>query len=201
MFMFVGLASVAGGEEDVLRVASWLVGSFDTRARSEPDRSSAPFPHQIVRMVLRPIQDPVVFGDALYLYVERGAVGASEPSRQWVYRLKKSGRRVRLEVFRIDPRLLIPLATEAQMLNHLSPEDLTRQPGCDILLERRGDVFEGSSPPRSCKSEQEGTAYVTSRILIASDRVVTLDQGYDENGMQTFGPTDGRGFEFRRITP
>ena len=30
---------------------------------------------------------------------------------------------------------------------------------------------------------------------------MTLERGYDEKGAQTFGPTDGRGYEFRRVAP
>jgi hypothetical protein len=36
-------------------------------------------------------------------------------------------------------------------------------------------------------------------MRIGRDLVVTLDRGYDEKGAQTFGPTDGRGYEFRRV--
>ena len=36
------------------------------------------------------------------------------------------------------------------------------------------------------------------RTLITKDVIVTLDRGYDAEGGQTFGPTDSRGYEFRR---
>jgi len=196
--MIILTAVVAAAEDDVLRVANWLVGSFDNRAQHEANVAAG---SGLIRMVARPIQDPVVFEDAVYIYIEQRFVNEAAPYRQRVFKLKKSGPRVRFEVFRIDPQLLIPLAAEPQMLSQLAPGDLTKEPGCDILLERRGEGYEGATDPRSCKSDWKGSAYSTSTIRISSDGVVILDRGYDAKGVQTFGPADGRGHEFRRTTP
>ncbi len=195
-------AVVATAEDDVLRVANWLVGSFDTRAQLESNRAADPANrHGVVRLVARPIQDPVVFEDAVYIYIEQRFADEPAPYRQRVFKLKKSGRRIRFEVLRIDPQLLIPLSAEPQMLSQLAPGDLTKEAGCDIMLERQGEAFEGVTDPRACKSDWKGSAYMTSTIRITSDVVVILDRGYDEKGVQTFGPADGRGYEFRRVSP
>lgn len=184
------LSTPARAQDDVVKVANWLVGSFDTRAQAE-----------LVFMVGRPVQDPVVFGDALYVYVENRVEGEPGPPRQRVYRLKKSGRKVRLEVFTIDAQLRTLLASEPQMLSQLSPGDLTKERGCDILLEALGDAYVGVSDPRSCKTEWKGSSFATSTLRITKDLIVILERGYDEKGAQTFGPTDGRGYEFRRVAP
>jgi hypothetical protein len=196
------LPGVAAAQDEVLTVANWLVGSFDTRAQAEADRAAgAAHPRKLVFMAGRPVQDPVVFGDALYVYAEYRADGEPRPYRQRVYRIKKSGRRVRLESFTIDAQLLIPLASEPQMLSQLSPGDLTKEKGCDILLQREGDAYAGASDSRACKSDWQGATYATSSLRITKDLIVLLEQGYDAKGTQTFGPTDGRGYEFRRVAP
>ena len=194
-------ASAAAGppHPDVLRAANWLVGSFDNRAQAAADQAgNTPYQHDAAVMVGRPVEDPVVFQDGLYLYVESRRDGEPRPFWQRVYRLKKSGAQIRIEVFKIDGQVLGPLGLDAQMLSSLNPSDLRKEEGCDVLLDRKGDEFVGSTAARSCRSDYKGSAYVFSTMRIARDLVVTLDRGYDEKGVQTFGPSDGRGYEFRR---
>lgn len=194
-------ASAAAGppHPDVLRAASWLAGSFDNRAQAEADQAAnAAYQHDDAVMVGRPVEDPVVFQDGLYLYVESRRDGEPRPFWQRVYRLKKSGGQVRIEVFKIEGQVLGPLGLDVQMLSSLNPSDLRKEEGCDVLLDIKGDEFVGSTAARSCRSDYKGSAYVFSTMRISKDLVVTLDRGYDEKGVQTFGPSDGRGYEFRR---
>ena len=198
----LGAASAIAGppHPDVLRVASWLVGSFDNRAQVASEQAAnASYQHDAAVMVGRAIEDPVVFQDGLYLYVESRRDGEPRPYWQRVYRFKKSGGQIRIEVFKIDGQLLGPLGTDAQMLSSLNPGDLRKEEGCDVLLDVKGNEFIGSTAPKSCRSDYKGSAYVFSTMRITRDMVVTLDRGYDEKGVQTFGPSDGRGYEFRRI--
>lgn len=200
--LLMAAGSIAGASDrDAERVANWLTGSFDNRAQASVDQSgNTPFQHDLALMTGRPVDDPVAFRDALYVYVESRREGVTRPYWQRVYRLKKSGSQVRIEVFRIDAQVAGPLALEPQMLASLSPNDLTKEEGCEVLLDVRGDEYVGSTAPRSCRSEYKGSAYVFSTMRITKDLVATLDRGYDEKGVQTFGPTDGRGYEFRRIS-
>jgi hypothetical protein len=195
-------SSVAGpSDRDVVRAANWLVGSFDNHAQAAADRAAdTPYQHEAAIMIGRPVESPVVFRDAFYVYVESRREGEPRPYWQRVYRFKKSGGQVRIEIFKIDGQVLGPLAVDAQMLGNLHPVDLKKEEGCDVLLEARGEEYVGSTTPRTCRSEYKGSAYVFSTLSITKDRVVTLDRGYDEKGVQTFGPTDGRGFEFLRVS-
>lgn len=195
--------SIAGAaDRDVLRAASWLVGSFDNHAQAAADAAAnLAYQHDAAIMVSRSVQDPVVFQDGLYLYVESRREGEPRPYWQRVYRLKKSGRQIRIEVFKIDGQLLGPLGLDAQMLSSLNPGDLRKEEGCDLLLDIKADEFTGSTAPRSCRSDYKGSAYVFSTMRVTKDLVVLLDRGYDERGIQTFGPSDGRGYEFRRRQP
>lgn len=199
-FLLVASSIAGPPDRDVLRAANWLVGSFDNRAQAAADRAAdTPYQHDAAFMTGRPVDDPVVFRDALYLYVESRREGEPRPYWQRIYRLKKSGGQIRIEVFKIDGQVLVPLALDAQMLSSLNPSDLKKEEGCDVLLDAKGGEYVGSTAPRSCRSEWKGSAYVFSTIRITRDLVVTLDRGYDEKGVQTFGPSDGRGYEFRRL--
>lgn len=198
--LLVAANAVAGAPHpDVLRAANWLVGSFDNRAQAAADQAAnTPYQHDAAVMVARPVEDPVVFQDGLYLYVESRRDGEPRPFWQRVYRVRKSGGQIRIEVFKIDGQVLGPLGLDAQMLSSLNPSDLKKEEGCDVLLDLKGDGYVGSTAPRTCRSEYKGSAYVFSTMRITKDLVITLDRGYDERGVQTFGPSDGRGYEFRR---
>lgn len=185
-----------------LRVANWLVGDFDNHAQIAADRAAGSgFIHEEARLLVRPLQDPVVFLDGLYVYVENRRAAEAKPYRQRIFRLRKSGRGIRLEPFRIDARVLSSLSQEPQMLNSLAPSDLTKVEGCDVLLAERPGEYQGSTSGRGCPSEVEGSAYMTSALRVTKDMVIILDRGYDEKGVQTFGPAEGQGYEFRRIVP
>ena len=198
--LFTAASALAGPPHpDVLRAANWLVGVFDNHAQAAADvAGNTSYQHDAAVMVGRPIQDPVEFQDGLYLYVESRRDGEPKPFWQRVYRLKKNGGQIRIEVFKIDGQILGPLGLDPQMLSSLNPSDLRKEEGCDVLLDIKGGEFTGSTAPRSCRSDYKGSAYVFSTMRITKDLVVTLDRGYDEKGVQTFGPSDGRGYEFRR---
>jgi len=197
--LMTGRALAGAPDKDVLKVANWLVGSFDNRAQVAAAQNSAGSVPDLAMMIGRPVEDPVVFGDALYLYVESRREGEPRPYWQRVYRLKKSGGQVRIEVFKIDGQVAVPLGQDERMLSSLNPGDLKKEEGCEVMLDVRGDEYVGSTAPRTCKSDYKGSAYVFSTMRVTRDLVVILDRGYDEKGVQTFGPSDGKGYEFRRV--
>ena len=58
-------------DRDVVRVANWLVGTFTADLRVGLEGATGHEPtREHVRMTARPLQDPVAFGDGLYVYVE-----------------------------------------------------------------------------------------------------------------------------------
>jgi hypothetical protein len=198
LLLTVGSAAGAA-ESDVLRLAGWMLGSFDSRAQAEGDKGAAS-PRAVALLTIRPIEDPVDFGDAPYLYVEARVEGQAQPTSQRVYRLKKVGKRIRIEVFRIDGQFMAPLAMDPRMLNSLNPGDLIKDAGCDILMDATADGFSGSTAHRSCKSERKGSAYVVTSLRVNRDGITLLERDFDEKDAQTFGPADGRGDELRRIS-
>jgi len=179
-----------------------MLGRFDNRAQiAAGEQGGGLQTDGVVSLTVRPLQDPVVFQDALYVYFEMRREGEDQPFRQKVYRLKKSGRRIRLELFSIDARILTAVALEPQMLGNLAPVDLTKEEGCDLLLDRREGGYSGSTGIGKCRPKWEGSAYVVSALRIEGGLVVALDQGYDAEGKLAFGPRGGHGYEFRRVEP
>ena len=200
VFLLAASVGAAPPDREVLRLAGWLVGTFDNQAQAAAEKAlDAAARHDAVVMIGRPVNDPQEFQDALYLYMERRREGEPRPFWQRIYRLRRSGKQVRIDVLRIDGQLLGPLGTDAQMLNSLNPGDLKKEAGCEFLLDIKADEFAGSTAPSTCRSAEEGAAYLASTLRVTRDLVVTLDRGYDEKGTQTFGPRDERGYEFRRV--
>ena len=199
MLLVVGGSLANAADSEVLRLAGWMLGSFDSRAQAEADKAmGTATPRPVVLLTVRPIEDPVDFGDAPYLYVETRIEGEVQPQKQRVYRVRKVGKRIRLEVFTIDGQFLAPLALDPRMLSSLNPGDLRKEEGCDLVLDASADAFAGSTAPRSCKADRKGSAYVVSSLKVGRDGMVLLDREYDEKDVLTFGPADGRGHELRR---
>ena len=59
-FLTAARSEAGAPDRDVLRVATWLVGSFDTRAQAAADRrADAPYKHDVAFLTARAIDDPV----------------------------------------------------------------------------------------------------------------------------------------------
>lgn len=183
---------VAAGAPDaeLVRVANWLVGAYESKPGAALGAmASAP------TLKVRALQDPVVFGDGLYAYVELTRPGEGQ-SRLWqrVYRLKKSGGKVRVEVMMLDSRVLSMLASDPQMLSNLAPADLLKESGCDIVLESRGgETYTGSASSKSCLSREQGTAERQSYLEVSKDKVVIR--------LAVAEPPSVAEYEFHRLQP
>ncbi len=66
-FLSAGGFMAGPAEGDLVRLANWLVGSIDARAQAAADEAAgAAYKHDVALMIVRPVDDPVVFGDALH---------------------------------------------------------------------------------------------------------------------------------------
>jgi hypothetical protein len=71
--------------------------------------------------------------------------------------------------------------------------------GCAVFLRRVSEnTFEGGTVGSACLSTLRGAEYATSEVTLTPDGLVTYDRGYDTDGNQVWGATEG-GYIFRRI--
>lgn len=191
-------APPAGASDaDLTQLAQWMTGTFSSAAQAKAD----PENYFDIRLVMIPIW--VDRDDGPWLYVEQAAAESLDrPYRQRVYRLSRENEaslRSEAHLLPGNPMDYVACWRGDDPLGDLTPDDLISRDGCAVILLRHDEqTFAGATVGSDCKSTLNGAAYATSDIVITPDRVVSWDQGWDENGNQVWGATQG-GYVFNRI--
>ncbi|MBK8500041.1 MAG: chromophore lyase CpcT/CpeT [Flavobacteriales bacterium] len=132
--------------------------------------------------------------DGAWLYVEQATADSkAKPYRQRVYHLQQ----VNDSTFTSD--ILTIRSGEAYFgayadpvkLDALRSDSLDLLDGCTISLQRRGDVYVGSTNGRDCPNKRGGASYATSEVSLFSNRMVSWDRGYNDAGVQVWGAERG----------
>ncbi len=179
-------------------LASWMTGSFDTFAQVEKDeREQGQTSYRHIRAVMHivPVAIPGLAVDgARTFYVEQAAASAlDKPYRQRVYLLtRKDGRLVnRIYKFK-DAAPFSGAFSDPARLASLKPELLTLEEGCDVFWTASSpDLYKGSTGENSCRSSWRGGSHAVSRIEMTPASITSLDQGFDDEGNQKWGPPAG----------
>ena len=200
----LSLASCRAGEEASTEprtgaaaqsLAGYMTGAFSSseQAAIDPDNFYA------VRLTMVPIWSSRA--DGPWLYVEQAIEDSLDaPYRQRVYHLVETSNGVSSEVYTLpgDPMEVAGAWAEPERFDAWSPDDLTERDGCAIHLVPAGDVWVGSTNERDCASTLRGATYATSEVSISDGTVTSWDRGFDANGEQVWGATEGA-YVFERM--
>lgn len=129
-----------------------------------------------------------------YLYVEQAVAATPEaPYRQRVYQLERRGKKLISKVYELpNPERYVGAHTDPDKLSGLHPDDLIERQGCAVILKQdREGLYRGSTRKEDCKSSLRGAAYATSRVSISDSFIQSWDRGFDAEGQQVWGATDG----------
>jgi hypothetical protein len=175
------------GDLEVL--ASWIRGSFSSRAQHE----AAPDDYYDVRLVVHPIWSERA--DGPWFYVEQATVASlAKPYRQRVIHLIAEAGALRADVYELpgDPLARAGAWREATPFGDLAPEQLVPRSGCALEIARDASgSFRGATSGRECPSDLRGAKYATAEIAVDSAGVSTWDRGFDAKGVQVWGATNG----------
>ncbi|UCD76466.1 MAG: chromophore lyase CpcT/CpeT [Phycisphaerales bacterium] len=185
-------------DDALAQLAEWMTGTFSSAAQSDAD----PENYFDIRLVMIPIWPHRT--DGWWLYVEQAAAeSADRPYRQRVYRLtQEDAGTFRSDVYALpgNPLLYAACWRNTTPLSDVDLSDLTLRDGCSIVLLKTGpERFAGGTVGEGCESSLRGAAYATSDVIITPTRIVSWDQGWDENGNQVWGATEG-GYIFEKIS-
>jgi hypothetical protein len=183
-----------GVPDELGLLADWMTGTFSSAVQAADDP-------QFFDVTLHMTPIWLDRDDGPWLYVEQAmAEYPDRPYRQRVYQLRRVDRDLfESRVFTLpDPPAVIGAWRAETPLDALAPGDLERREGCSILMRRRGDAFVGSTLARLCTSTLQDATYATSEVLITAEGMVSWDRGFDADGNQVWGSTEG-GYVFDRI--
>lgn len=191
-------------EQEIATLARWMTGTFSSEAQAAED----PDHYFEIRLVMLPIWTDR--DDGPWLYVEQAAFSSLErPYRQRAYHLMPGGpeapRSIHSEVYTVpgDPLELAAAWQAPEKFEAFGPEALELRTGCTIVLEvnRAGDTpvsFVGSTVGKGCGSTLGGAAHATSEVIITEGLLESWDRGFDAEGEQAWGATEGA-YRFLRL--
>lgn len=196
IIIFTSLTSVniAGDNEDLENLTSWMTGSFSSQEQSEADTN-----YYDIRLEMVQIWKERT--DAIWLYIEQAASWALEkPYRQRVYRVvKNADGTLESGVYTFDDPLRFAGAWKEEIpLAGLSPDSLSERSGCAIILDFKDAMFVGSTDEKNCSSVLRGASYATSEVEIEENVLKSWDRGFNENDEQVWGARFGP-YIFKKI--
>ncbi|MBK8549754.1 MAG: chromophore lyase CpcT/CpeT [Ignavibacteria bacterium] len=175
-------------------LVAMMEGSFSSEEQSKNDSD-----YYDIRLHMKRIWPEL--SPAYWLYVEQATAEAQDkPYRQRVYRITNTYEgRFESAVFTItDPLRFAGEWKKENPLSELNPDSLTLREGCSVILTLMNDTtYEGSTEGNNCLSDLRGAKYATSEVKITSDKIISWDRGYDEEGKQVWGAVKG-GYVFKR---
>jgi hypothetical protein len=180
--------------DDLETLASWMTGSFSSEEQSLADTSYFDIRLKMVR--IWPERT-----DAYWLYVEQAVhTFEDKPYRQRVYRVSQlSADLFESRVFTFeDPERFAGAWDDENPLSSLTPDSLTLKKGCAIVLRRTmAGTFAGNTVGKECPTDLRGAYYAVADVQIDEKTLTTWDQGFDADGNQVWGPTEG-GYVFKK---
>jgi len=171
-----------------------MTGSFTSEKQAEADSS-----YFNISLHMYPIWTK---DSADWLYVEQALFEKQEkPYRQRVYKLEVMAENIyKSKVFKLkNDSIFIGKWKNTGFFNQFDQSILDEKTGCEVILMRIGsNEYQGSTSAENCKSSLRGAAYATSQVNVKPGVVESWDQGFDADGNQVWGATQG-GYVFEKI--
>ncbi|MEL6357308.1 MAG: chromophore lyase CpcT/CpeT [Bacteroidota bacterium] len=164
-----------------------MTGSFDSRAQAGADTN-----YYEISLHMYPIWTNRA---GKWLYVEQAIyANQDKPYRQRVYGLEKgkNGDFVSRVYELPDPAQYVGAYKDPSAFDRLKLKDLREREGCAVYLTRDEDgTYRGSTNQNDCASTLRGASYATSRVSINRVFVQSWDRGFNADGEQVWGATEG----------
>ena len=195
ILLFLTFASFSSFSQNSMNyLVDYMTGSFSSEEQAEKDTS-----YFNIELEMVPIWKDRL--DGPWIYVEQAVADHKDkPYRQSVYQLRnRSDGKIESVVYTIPhPQRFAGDYKKDFPLLRITPDSLTRREGCEVVLYMTDNgYFDGGTVDKNCKSDLRGASYATSTVLIYKDKLISWDRGFDENGNQVWGATEG-GYIFKK---
>lgn len=169
------------------QLALYLTGRFDSEAQSQQDVS-----YYAIQLIMCPVDVPEL--GVRVLYVEQAQMAKpSQPYRQRLY-VVEPGDAPDTAVSNIyelaNPAAVVGLCDDPASLT-LTADDATEKVGCAVLMQWKGDHFEGGTQGKDCASDLNGASYATSEVVLDETTLTSWDRGLDAQDEQVWGAVSG----------
>ena len=183
----------ASTDQELETLFALMQGSFDSEKQALADST-----YYNISLHMYPIWKE----KGNWLYVEQAMKSMQDkPYRQRIYEVKrKQDGQLASYVYTLPAdSLWIGKWKTPQAFDSLSVEQLTLRKGCEVLLNATADgVFRGKTQDGTCESTLRGASYAMSEVEITRKGITSWDQGFDAEGQQVWGATEG-GYVFDRL--
>ena len=175
-------------------LVDYMTGPFSSKEQAEKDTNYFNIELEMVQIWKDRTDGP-------WIYVEQAVADSKEkPYRQRVYQLKnRADLRIESIVYTLpDPLRFAGDYKKEFPLLRITPDSLILREGCEVVLYMTDNgYFEGGTVDKKCRSDLRGASYATSEVIIYKDKLISWDRGFNENGEQVWGATEG-GYIFEK---
>jgi hypothetical protein len=138
-----------------------------------------------------------------WLYTQQGEWwdGKYYPYRQRIYAVEQIDEyyiRLSIFAFKDDAAYYTVLddttssLTPEEWLQNVPSEMLIPKEGCSLYIYKDNlNAFRGSTKETDCKGSFKGATYTTTEFVIYPHEVISWERGWDDEGNQKWGPTNG----------
>jgi CpeT protein len=174
--------------QTVNRLASLMVGVYTSREQALKD------PENYRDVSLHMVRVWPERADGPWLYIEQAlSTIVDRPYRQRMYRLvARPNGTIASEVYTLpEEQRFVGAWKDIGRFAALKPDSLIPRSGCAVVLKPQANGWAGSTVGRECPSDLYGAKFATSEVRVTGDRLESWDRGYDQNGEQVWGATEG----------
>ncbi len=169
------------------KLAKAMKGSYTSTAQHLKDTTN----YFDIRLQIKPIWKKQK--DGFWFYVEQAvATSIDKPYRQRVYHLiENNDGSFSSFIFTFNDPLRF--THHPKLLEKvLTIDSLQERKGCDVKLkiDEKGN-YAGSTDGKSCPSDRKGASYATSDVILIPNELHSWDRGYNMQGEQVWGATEG----------
>lgn len=182
---------------DVKKLTQWMAADFS----NQPQAIENPpfFAH--IQVCMRPL--PKGFLSGISLYLEQAYYyDIKNPYRVRVLHFIQRENDILLENYKVkEEEKFYGAARDRTKLAELTPNDLEKMPGCDILVEWTGTSFRGKvEPGKKCAVFRNGKdTYLDNEFIVTADRMTSYDRGRDPQTDELVWGSVAGPFEFDKV--
>lgn len=171
---------------DFEQLIDWLTGEYESKGQVKENISNADLSLKITRIWPEA-------ANGVWLYVEHAyASAADSTASQHIYFLSEiNDSQFSMDVYSIPGEEKFVGAWEnPEKFEGMTAFDLKHKNGCTLFLDYDGFQYSGATNEGTCKTDVNGAAWSTSKIILLPGELSIWERGMDADGNQVWGPTN-----------